>query len=153
MCFVASHPLPSAQPIFLVVRERLRPMTDLSDSLPACLPPVLAECLCGIKFVFFVGMGPGSETGGVQKGQDCGRLSEMGYTIRNGQSLTSPCPGSRKAIRSRSGCIFPKVFPGHSCWGFFLPDKTTGEGRRRGSGPPQTLRAVLPPSRVSACHR
>ena len=75
---VASHPLPNAQPLLLVVRERLRPMTDLSDNLPACLPPLLAECLCGIKFVFFVGMGPGSETGGVQKGQDCGRLSEMG---------------------------------------------------------------------------
>ena len=74
VCFVASHPLPSAQPIFLVVRERLRPMTDLSDSLPVCLPPVLAECLCGIKLVFFIGMGPASEIRAAQRGQDSGCL-------------------------------------------------------------------------------
>ena len=76
--FVASHPLPNAQPAFPVVRERLRPMKDLSDNFPACLHPPLAECLCGIKLVFLVGIEADSETGGMQKGQDCGRLSEMG---------------------------------------------------------------------------
>ena len=54
--------------------------------------------------MFLVGMGPGSETRGVQKGQDCRRLGEMGYTLRNGRSLTGRSPGGRKkAIRSRSG--------------------------------------------------
>ena len=51
-------------------------MKDLSENLPACLPPLLAESLCGIKLVFLVGMGPGSEIRAVQKGQDCGRLGE-----------------------------------------------------------------------------
>ena len=76
LCSVASHPLPNAQLIPLVVRDRLRPMKDLSENLPACLPPLLAESLCGIKLVFLVGMGPGSEIRAVQKGQDCGRLGE-----------------------------------------------------------------------------
>ena len=53
-------------------------MTDLSDNLPACLPPVLAECLCGIKLVFFVGMGPASEIRAAKRGQDCRTFSEMG---------------------------------------------------------------------------
>ena len=76
LCSVASHPLPNAQSISLVVRDRLRPLKDLSENLPACLPPLLAESLCGIKLVFLVGMGPGSEIRAVQKGQDCGRLGE-----------------------------------------------------------------------------
>ena len=63
-----------------------------------------------------------------------------------GQSLTCSSPGSkRKAIRSRSGCIFQKVCPGHSCWGFFLPD-TKHRGRRGGSVPTQPPRAVHPPA-------
>ena len=156
LCFVASHPLPNAQPIPLVVRESLRPMKDLSENLPDCLPPLLAECLCGIKLVFLVGMGPGSEIRAAQKGQDCGRLSEMGYTLRNGRSLTSPSPGGRKkAIRNRSGSIFPKVCLGHSCWGFFLLD-TKHRGRKEGREaqcPHRHPRGVLPPSRVSACHK
>ena len=53
-------------------------MKDLSDNFPAYLHPPLAECLCGIKLVFLVGIEADSETGGMQKGQDCGRLSEMG---------------------------------------------------------------------------
>ena len=132
LCFVAAHPLPNAQPIPLVVRESLRPTKDLSENFPDCLPPLLAECLCGIKLVFLVGMGPGSEIRAAQKGQDCGRLNEMGYTLRNGRSLTSPSPGGRKkAIRSRSGSIFPKVCPGHRCWGFFQT-QSTGEERKEG---------------------
>ena len=101
-------------------------------------------------------MGPGSEIRAAQKGQDCGRLSEMGYTLRNGRSLTSPSPGGRKkAIRNRSGSIFPKVCLGHSCWGFFLLD-TKHRGRKEGREaqcPHRHPRGVLPPSRVSACHR
>ena len=65
-------------------------MKDLSDNLPVCLPPVLAECLCGIKLVFFIGMGPASEIRAAKKGQDCRTFSEMGYTLRNGLSLTGP---------------------------------------------------------------
>ena len=36
------------------------------------------------------------------------------------------------AFSGRSGCIFPKVCPAHSCWGFFLPD-TKHRGRKEGS--------------------
>ena len=74
LCFVASLPPPNAQPTFLVVRESLRPMKDLSENLSSSPPSLLAECLCGIKLVFLVGMTAGSEIGAEQRVRTAGGL-------------------------------------------------------------------------------
>ena len=64
----------NAQPTFLVVRESLRPMKALSESLSSSLPSLLAECLCGIKLVVLVRMGAGSKTGVEQRVRPVGGL-------------------------------------------------------------------------------
>ena len=130
--FVASHPPPNAKPTFLVVRESLRPMKDLSENLSSSPPSLLAECLCDIKLVFLVGMTAGSEIGAEQRVRTAGGLVRCVLPSGMGTVTTCSSPGSkRKAIRRRSGCIFQKVCPRHSRWGFFLPD-TKHRGRKEG---------------------
>ena len=145
LCFAASHPPPNAQPTFLVVRESLRPMKALSENLCSSLPSLPAECLCGIKLVVLVGMGAGSGFGAEQRVGIAGGL--LRWVLPSGMGMVTHL---FKAIRSRSVCIFQKVCPGHSCWGFFLPD-TKHRGRKEGrSVPPQ--RAVHPPGPARCQH-
>ena len=74
LCFVASHPLPNAQSISLVVRDRLRPMEDLSENLPACLPPLLAELSMWHQTCSWLGC--------VQKLEGCRRVRTAGGLVR-----------------------------------------------------------------------
>ena len=64
----------NAKPTFLVVRESLRPMKDLSENLSSSPPSLLAECLCGIKLVVLLGVGAGSEIGAEQRVRTAGGL-------------------------------------------------------------------------------
>ena len=101
-------------------------MEDLSENLPACLPPLLAELSMWHQTCSWLGWDL------VQKLELCRRVRTAGGLV-NRRSLTSPSArGRNKAIRSRSGSIFLKVCPGHSCWGLFLPD-TKHRGRKEGS--------------------
>ena len=74
LCFVASHPLPNAQSISLVVRDRLRPLKDLSENLPACLPPLLAELSMWHQTCSWLGW--------VQKLEGCRRVRTAGGLVR-----------------------------------------------------------------------
>ena len=148
LCFVASHPPPNAQPTFLVVRESLRPMKDLSENLSSSPPSLLAECLRGTKLVVLLGVGAGSETGAEQRVRTAGGLVRCVLPSGMGTVTTCSSPGSkRKAIRSRSGCIFQKFCPRHSCWVSSFQTQSIEEGRRGGSVPTQPPRAVHPPAR------
>ena len=138
-----------AQPTFLVVRESVRPMKALSENLSSSLPSLLAECLCGIKLVVLVGMGAGSEIGAEHRVRPVGGL--VRWVLPSGMGTVTHLShpgGRRKAIRSRSGCIFQKVCLGRSCWGFSLPD-TKHRGRKEGRlSDPQTSQSCAPTSQV-----
>ena len=143
----------NAKPTFLVVRESLRPMKDLSENLSSSPPSLLAECLCGIKLVFLVGMTAGSEIGAEQRVRTAGGLVRCVLPSGMGTVTTCSSPGSkRKAIKSRSGCIFQKFCPHHSRWVSSFQTQSIEEGRRGGSVPPQTSQSCAPPCQVSACH-
>ena len=153
LCFVASHPPPNAQPTFLVVRESLRPMKDLSENLSSSPPSLLAECLRGTKLVVLLGVGAGSEIGAEQRVRTAGGLVRCVLPSGMGTVTTCSSPGSkRKAIKSRSGCIFQKFCPHHSRWVSSFQTQSIEEGRRGGSVPPQTSQSCAPPCQVSACH-
>ena len=145
LCFVASHPPSNAQPTLPVVRETLRATKPL---VKACfLTSILAECLCSIEHVDLVGMGAGSEIGAEQKVQDCGRFSEMGNPVRNGDGH-SPVPaqeskerpsGAEVAASSRRSAQI--TASGVSSF----QTQSIEEGRRGGSGSPQTSQSFAPP--------
>ena len=64
----------NAKPTFLVVRESLRPMKDLSENLSSSPPSLLAECLRGTKLVVLLAVGAGSEIGAEQRVRTAGGL-------------------------------------------------------------------------------
>ena len=132
LCFVASHPPPNAQPTFLVVRESLRPMKDLSENLSSSPPSLLAECLCGIKLVFLVGMTAGSEIGAEQRVRTAGGLVRCVLPSGMGTITHLFQPREQKKDHQEEEWLhLPEVLSTSQPLGFFLPD-TKHRGRKEG---------------------
>ena len=132
LCFVASLPPPNAQPTFLVVRESLRPMKDLSENLSSSPPSLLAECLCGIKLVFLVGMTAGSEIGAEQRVGTAGGLVRCVLPSGMGTITHLFQPREQKKDHQEEEWLhLPEVLPTSQPLGFFLPD-TKHRGRKEG---------------------
>ena len=130
--FVASHSPPNAKPTFLVVRESLRPMKDLSENLSSSPPSLLAECLCGIKLVFLVGMTAGSEIGAEQRVRTAGGLVRC--VLPSGMGTVSHMFQPRKQKKGHQEeewLHLPEGLPTSQPLGFFLPD-TKHRGRKEG---------------------
>ena len=140
--FVASHPPTNAQLTFLVVRK-----TEICESLPACLPSLLAECLCSIRLVVLVGMGTGSGIGAEQKGQDCRRFSEMSSTLRNGDghSYVPAWEGEEKPSGAGVAASSRKSAQLRAAGVSSFQTQSIEEGRRGGSGSPQASPSCAPP--------
>ena len=143
----------NAKPTFLVVRESLRPMKDLSENLSSSPPSLLAECLCGIKLVFLVGMAAGSEIGAEQRVRTSGGLVRC--VLPSGMGTVSHLFHPRKQKKGhqeQEWLHLPEVLPTSQPLGFFLPD-TKHRGRKEGRlSAHTTSQSCASPCHVSACH-